>query len=545
MFTNITFLNSKGEFIIRCAAYTKLSTTGAFTVSRAPQRFRHLDQYSFRWYPESVEIEFRYGKKGNPFFLLNRELGRYGPLINEITFSGTSGTVQTRQFLGFVEGNFWRWKVKCLKFVDTEFELDDVVTYGNIFENVEKIELNNCIEYDDGAYEAIIMQCKQLKALTLIDLKDFDGSFLPHATPQLESLHLQNVIPPYNNLERYSLKLGSRIESLILRHVSVVIECPSRDLSKLHTLKLCLIRSNAPSEILCYTGDQLKHLHLAKINSDGSQIRTVGKQLEKLSLLKCPNFRCEHIFELLRNNKNLRSVKLCNVGNESLFREVPRRATKLEQLCIWPAREDNRQPINFDDIVQLPRLKAFAFLSPKYSTQIDVLANLIEQLTRIESLQCVGLLMRPQDLKKPRFKEKFFQFEHLKSLKLVIWGPQSFNQKIAVEIATHFADLAELKILNNMDRNFDDFHDTCCCNLIKNRNKCFLMEITSNQFAQILRARKRVQARVPLKIYQSQGPHKETARLLENQSDAHKNVLQLLPLEGDGFFNFFTADSIC
>lgn len=481
MFPTISLLDSSGELILRCVNHKAYTTSSAFAVSRAPERFRHLDQYSFRWYAESVEISLGNGNNGNKFSLLERELAKYGPLISEIMFSGRSGAIRTREFLAFIEVNFCRWKVKWLKFVNTEFELDDVGRHGSIFENVEKIELSNCIEFDDGAYEAVIMQCKRLKALTLMDLKDFDGSFLPHVTSKLESLHLQNVIPSYNNLERYALKLGSQIESLILRHVSVVIECPSRDLTKLHTLKLCLIRSNAPSEILSYTGDQLKHLHLAKINSDGSQIRAVGKQLETLSLLKCPNFRCEHIFELLQNNKNLRSVKLCYVGNESLFKEVPRRATKLEQLCIWPAREDNRHPINFDDIVQLPRIKAFTFLSPKYSTQIDVLSHLVEQLTRVDTLECVGLLMRPQDLKKTRFKENFFQFRNLKSLKLVIWGPQSLNQKIAVEIATHFADLAELKILNNMDRNFDDFHDTCCCDSPKNR---FLQTLSNGNHSQ-------------------------------------------------------------
>lgn len=544
MFTNISLVDSKGELIIRCASYTNFPTSGAFTVSRATQRFRHLDQYSFRWYPRSVEITLRDGNDGNKFSSLERELAKYGPLISEITFSGTSDAIQTSELLALIEENFCRWKVKCLKFVDTEFEVDDVERYRKIFENVEKIELSNCTDDDDGAYEALIMQCKQLKALTLVDLEAFEGSFLPFATPQLESLHLQNVIASPYSLKRYAVKLGSQIKSLILRHVSVVIECPSRDLSKLHTLKLCLFKSNAPSEILSYTGDQLKHLHLAKIDGEGIQLRTVGKQLETLSMLRCPNFRCEHIFELLEKNKNLRSLKLCNVGNESLFQEVPRRATKLEQLCIWPAHEDNRHPINFDDIVQLPRLKAFAFFSPKYSTQTDVLTSLIEQLTRMETLECVGLLMRPQDLKKTRFKEKFFQFRNLKSLKLAICGPQSLNHRIVVEIATHLVDLAELKILNNIDRNFDRFYATCCCHSHKERSNSFPMEITSSQFAQILRARKKVQAKVPLKIYHSQGQHEGTTRLFANQLDAHKNVLQLLPLEADGFFNFFTANSV-
>lgn len=150
-----------------------------------------------------------------------------------------------------------------------------------------------------------------------------------------------------------------------------------------------------------------------------------------------------------------------------------------------------------------------------------------------------------QILRIPRYYQNSSDSKNLKlSLKLGICGPQSLNHRIVVEIATHLVGLAELNILNNIDRNFDRFYATCCCHLHKKRSNRFSMEITPSQFAHILRAREKVQAKVVLMIYHSQGQYEETTRLLTNQLDAHKNVLQLLPLQVDGFFNFFTATSV-
>lgn len=547
MSKRISLLNSKGESIIRCVSYMDFSASDPSAVSRSQERFRHLEQHTFGLYPESLELTLANGNSGasgNRLAALEREVARLGPLVNEITFDGSTGDIGTRDFLEFVEENFSQWTLKTLKFANTEFDSEDVEEYEIIFEKLDRIELSNCTELDDGAFEQLLRQCKQLKELTMIDLEDFDGHFMAETTDRLESLQLQNVKTPDNFTERYVLKIGNRTKSLILRNVSVVILCPSKDLSNLHTLKLCLIQSMAPNDLLCYTGKRLKHLHLAKVNSDGRQIREIGDQLETVSLLKCPNFHIDNIYQLLEGNKNLHSVKLCNVGDESMFHEVPRRVPKVEELCIWPNRENQRDPINFDDVVLLPRLKSFTFISPKYSNRLDILTNLLEQLNRMDTLESVGLLLRPNDLKREAFKEKLFRLQNLKSLKLVVWGPQSSNQKIAVDIATHFASLAELKILNNLDvdHTFENFHDACCCRMLKSSNQPFYMGIAANQFTQIMCARKRAKARTPLKIYVSRGPHKETARMLANQTSAHKNVLQVLPLDSDGFFEFFAAN---
>lgn len=551
MSKNISLLNSRGDLIIRCVSYTNFSTSDPSAVSRSQEQFRHLEQHTFGLYPDSLELTLENGNSGtsgNRLAVLQRELAKLGPLVNEITFDGSSGDIGTREFLKFIEENFRQWTLKGLKFANTEFESEDVEEYAIIFEKLDRIELSNCFDFDDEVFEILIRQCKELKELTLIDLEDFDGNFLGQTTDRLESLHLRNVKTSDNCTDRIVLKIGNRTKSLILRDVSVVILCPSKDLSNLHTLKLCLIKSMTSNDLLCYTGKRLKHLHLAKVNSDGSQICEIGDQLETVSLLKCPNFHIDNIYKLLEGNKNLRSVKLCNVGDESMFHEVPRRVPKVEELCIWPNRENQREPINFDDIVSLPKLKSFTFISPKYSTKnsLNILSNLVEQLTRMDTLESVGILMRPNDLKRDTFKEKLFRFQNLKSLKLVVWGPQSSNQKIAVEIATHLTNLSELKILNNVDADhtFDNFHDACCCRMLKSSNHPFYMEIAANQFTQILCARERAKAkgRAPLKIYQSRGPHKETARMLANQTDAHKNVLQVLPLDSDGFFEFFAVN---
>lgn len=541
MSRQIILSTSTGDPIIRCVCYMQFSASDAFTVSRTHKRFHHLAQYTFLSYPKSVELVLKDVNFGNQFSALEIELAKYGSLVNEITYFGYSLTNRSCGFLEFVKANYRRWNLKCLRFVHAGFDIDRVEKNGIIFENLESIELNSCTDYFTGAYEAILLRCKRLKELTLIDLDDFDGSFMSTVTSQLESLYWQNSENSNNSNSICVLKIGSQTKSLILRHVSVVIECPSKNLSNLHTLKLCLIRSKAPTELLAYTGNQLKHLHLAKTNADGNQIRAIGNQLETLSLLKCPNFCIEHIYKLLANNKHLRSVKLCNVGNESMFQEVPKRIPNVEKLCIWPSIENHRQPVNFDEIVTLPRLKSFTFLSPKYSNQLDILTKLMEQLTRVDTLECLGLLMRPKDLKKTKFKEKFIQLKNLKSLKLVVLGPQSLNQKVAVEIATNFTELNELKILNtnDLDHKLETFHDACCCQILKNCNKRFPMKITVNQFAQILRARKAAKVKTPLKIYQMHGQHNETASMLSNQIDANKNVLQVLSLDSDEFFNFF------
>lgn len=545
MSREIILSTSTGNPIIRCVCYTQFSAFDAFTVSRTHERFRHLAQYTYVPYPKSVELVLKDVNFGNQFSILENELAKYGSLVNEITYFGCSLTSRSYGFLEFVKANYRRWNLKCLRFVHAGFDIDRIKKNGIIFEKLESIELNSCTDDFTGAFEAILLRCKRLKELTLIDLDDFDGSFMSTVTSQLESLYWQNSENSNNSNSICVLKIGSQTKSLILRHVSVVIECPSKNLSNLHTLKLCLIRSRAPTELFAYTGNQLKHLHLANTNSDGNQIRAIGNQLETFSLLKCPNFCIQHIYKLLANNKNLRSVKLCNVGNESMFEEVPKIIQNVEELCIWPSTENNRQPINFNEIVKLPRLKSFTFLSPKYTDQLDILTKLMEQLIGVDTLECLGFLMRPKDLKKTKFNEKFFQLKNLKSLKLVVWGPQALNQKVAVEIATNFTELNELKLLNtnDIDRKLELFHDACCCQILKKLNKRFPMKISVNQFVQILRARKAAKAKTPLMVYQMHGPHNETARMLSNQIDANKNVLQVLPLDSDAFFNFFNANS--
>lgn len=438
----ITLSDSRGELIIRVDI--NFFAADALALSRTHERFRHLAQYSFRLYPKSVELTLTNDNNNNDnkLYALECALANIGPLvrINQITFNGSNGAVGKSEFHAFIEANYRRWKLKALKFVHTEFELADADEYELIFENLEKLELSKCCEQDDGAYEAMILQCIRLKELKLIDIGYFSFQFIQKATAQLKSLHIEKV-KFWNDSKPCVLTIRSQIKYLILRHVPVMIKCPSKNLTSLHTLELDSIECSAPCKLLAYNCHQLKHLHLANLDSNGTQLRNLGNQLESISLIKCVNFRPMYIYKLLQNNQNLRSVKLWSVGNETMFKEVPRRIPNVEHLHIWPARED--RPFNFDGMEKLTKLKSFTFISPKY----------------IDTVACVGLLFRPT--KRIKNTQKFSQFKALESLTMIVRGPRFLNRKIEAQIKKYLPNLKKLKLLNYNEDNLDKFHEKC------------------------------------------------------------------------------------
>lgn len=534
------------------------------------RRFRHLSEYTFSVYPKRVEVTFPNACKCDAFKGLKTIFKSFGSHIRELTFNGLSDTNGSQQFLNLLQVSVDPSKLKSLKLIESKLTASNVVQCQRILENLEVFELFNCTAECDGVFEAMIMECQQLRGLSLIDLLGLNGHFLASLSTRLESIELQNVRTWENANQPIALTVGPHTKCLILRHIYAIITCPSNDLSNLETLKLDLLagmpspfardfelRTHSTSlELLSHVGNGLKHLHLSSVTPDGvDAIARIGNRLESFSLDNSSNVPNEYIFRLLENNRNLRSVKLCHMGDECLYREVPRRVRNVEELCIWPARKTRYSPIgtiDFAEVLTLTKLKSFTFFSDTLQT-----CELIGRLAQMHALETLGFSIEANDFNEnfdAKLKSHFSKLKNLKTLKLALYG--RLNWSAFENIATQFVDLKELKLVHGdvatrPETHYTPSSPTSDCNQFTNCSYCGDAGIHQFEFRRFIKHRLPIvrlrTPTTPLKIYQTQRDHSKSvcdrviAKRLRRASG--RKIVQLHPLSNDGFFEFFTAHS--
>lgn len=550
--------------------FSLLSFTDLLAMRSTCQRFLHLALYTFSVYPKRVELKLLKSTECDPFERLQTFFDTFGPHIKELTFNGMNDTDGSYHFFDLLRTNFYPSKLKLLKLVKTTLTFKHSALCSRILENLETIELIECTAVDPEAIDFTVTACRQLKGLSLIDLVGLNGQYLLPLSNQLESINLQNLRTWENANQRIILNVGSNTKRLILRHIFAVIVCESKDLSNLETLKLDLLSGmtspfaieveyrvhRTSLELLPYIGNKLKHLHLASVASDGTEISKIGNRLESFSLDNSRSVRSEYIYTLLTNNQNLRSVKLCHMGDASLYQEVPQRVPNVEQLCIWPAQRARCSTIGdiiIEGILTLSKLKSFTFFSSPSQT-----CDLIGQLAQMDSLETLGCSVEADDFNTnfdEKLRDNFYKLKKLKCLKLALNG--RLNTNAFEKIATHLVDLEELKLVHGdvvtqVQTHYTESSPTSDCNQLTNCGYCCDAGIDELEFSQFVKSHLPVilwaKLKMPMKIYQTQRDHNQSiferiisAKLLQ---DSYKDVVQLHPLSNDGFFEFYTKNCV-
>lgn len=553
--------------------FALLPFADSLSMRRTCQRFCQLAQYTFHLYPKKVELTLQKNVEYNPFESLQTLLKTFGRDIKELSFNGLKDEMGSRRFLDLVVDHCCPSKavgdssplelkslefkrkisrgLSSLKLMKTVLKRNDPERCSRILQNLETIEFIDCVPEDEMVLHSITENCKQLKRLTLADYHAFNGECLQALANQVEALHLQNLRPLDSTITHYTLDVGSHTKCLILRNLRAEITCSARNLCNLETLQLYKVADGrAPRhrwepdhsilvQLLPYTGNNLRHLHISNMGSVTEAISKVGNQLVSLSL-DIDDEWCYDVYTLLENNPNLRSVKLCHMGDASLYEEVPQRVQNVEELCIWP--KTNSKPINLDGVLKLTKLKSFTFFCPRTQT-----CDLIGQLACIDSLECLGFPINAADFNTnfdEKLTEHFFKLKKLKSLKLALDG--SLDQFGFEKIALHFVNLKELKIIHgNVQRQTNNSNE------FAQWVSCFLGGMNEGDLLRFREYRSRItkfiKVKTPLKIYQAESHHRRTlsvnsiSRKLREES--YKEILRLLPLSNDGFFDFFAYEN--
>lgn len=571
MSEEVNLIDLSDDVIIKI--FSHLPFTDLLAVRGICQRFRQLAHETFHLYPKKVVLTLRENIEYDPFVGLETLLNTLGQDIKELSFIGLKDPITSHRFLDLFVANICSSKLKCLKLVKVALEMNDAVRCTQILKNLEAIELFECTAAHIGVFEGFLTRCEQLKDLTAVNLLGLDGHwlrfFLGRLSTQLESLNLQHLRTFNGNLPQFSLNIGSRTKRLILRHVAAEITCTSKDLSNMETLKLDLVTKvgwygnlhdhGTSIGLLAYTSNKLKHLHLSNVMSNGEEISKIGNQLEFFSLEKSKNIRGEYVYKLLENNPNLRSVKICHMGYDGLYEEVPKRIPNIEELCIWP---DLRLPGPYssyfaigplDGILMLKKLKSFTFFCSRFQT-----SDCIEQLAQMDSLESLGFPIDAKDFNQyfdKQLRGHFFKMKNLKSLKLALNG--NLNTSGYEKLGLYFGNLKELKIVhgnvmveekddeNEYDGKYsvEECHDFTLCD----NCACGPRGINECELSQFIKFRqpimKSMKKRTPLKIYQTEKHHRHSlsdkvvVRKLQDKSC--QDMLRLLSLSNDGFFEFF------
>lgn len=497
--------------------FSRISFANMLAMGGTCKRLRHLAQCAYRTYPKPVEYNMENYNDGYKLSALKAVLQTFGPNIKELKFNGLNNGTASRHFFDLIVTHCFPSKLKCLNMVRTELKVVNAVRCRKILEHLENIELHECTANEEGAFEAFITPCKELKSLSLFRLNRFDGSFLSNITGQLESLELVFLM----DSEQFIINIGTQIKFLALRCVPCDVRCPSRDLSNLRIFLLSCGRvadriQDQAFMLLKYTGNQLKILKLAPFEKRayGTEISTVGNQLKSLSLIDNSDNPCEHILTLLDNNKNIRSLDL-DLEYDSLYSEVLKRIPNVEHLSIRLTTH-----MNWDGILLLKKLKSvtvsFFGVAPRIS------GNFIRILSQVQTLEVLGASVDAVG----KFNEKLLKLKKLKVLKLFFADATPMGAEFYGKIAAHLSDLEELQILvpsfyrQTIQRDWNS------------------LSINSLQFTHIINGRQLSKAKAALKVYQDRFYHEKSVKSLGPKMGEHINVIELLPFKHEEVQHF-------